>query len=205
MSATVDGVLYTKIGTNEACVGTESTQKTAVPTSTEGEIKIASKVPIGGVSCTVTMLGYWAFCQCSKLTNIIIPDTVKTLKKYCLGTLHLTEPLILPSSITKVESYFITNWAYTLLVFCGTKEPELDSSFSITPSLTSITVPKNYEGSTFCTKSVVKAAATGCPIIIKKRIFTCFRKETVYPITTFLIHLIHISYNITNIANKRRK
>lgn len=195
MSTTVDGVLYTKIGTNEACVGTEDGSKKAVPEATVGEIKIASKVLIDGVSCTVTMLGWNAFFQCSKLTNIIIPNTVKTLKRYCLGNLYLTESLFLPSSITKVEYYFISNWASKLLVFCGTKEPEMVSGFEITPTLKSVTVPNDYEGSTFCTKSIVKTAATGCTIIKEriKRIFTCLRKKNIYPTTSFLIHLIHIS------------
>ena len=40
MSVTIDDILYTKIGTNEACVGTEDGSQTAVSTSREGEIKI---------------------------------------------------------------------------------------------------------------------------------------------------------------------
>ena len=119
MSVTLDDVLYTKIGTKEACVGYESTTTTAaVSTSREGEIKIRSSVLISSVSCAVTMIGYYAFAYCKKLTNIIIPNTVKTLKKYCFESLCLTEPLILPSSITKVETWFINNWNSKSLVFC---------------------------------------------------------------------------------------
>ena len=104
MSTTVDGVIYTKIGTNEACVGYESGSTTdqTVPTTTECVVKIQPKVTIDGVSCTVTMIGKYAFGWCQKLTNIIIPNTVKTLKEYCFNNFRVTEPVILPSSITKV-------------------------------------------------------------------------------------------------------
>ena len=195
MSTTVDGVLYTKIGTKEACVGYESKTTPAVPTSAVGEINIASNVLIDGVSCIVTMLGFCAFSGCTKLTNIVIPNTLKTLKFCCFDRLYLTEPLILPSSITKVESDFLSNWHSKSLVFCGTKDLVMTSSFSISSYLTSVIVPMNYESDKFCTKNVVKTAATGCPIIKEriKRILTCFRKKNIYPITSFLIHLIHIS------------
>ena len=128
MSTTVDRVIYTKIGTNEACVGYESgsTIDQAVPTTTEGEIKIQPKVTIDGDSRTVTMIGKYAFGWCQKLTNIIIPNTVKTLKRSCLDYLCLTEPLILPSSVTKAETWFLANWYSKSMTFLRNKRTRKD-------------------------------------------------------------------------------
>ena len=199
MSVTIDGILYTKIGTNEACVGTEDGSQQAVSTSREGEINILSSVLISSVTCVVTMLGRDAFFHCKKITNIIIPNTVNTLKYRSLGWLYLTAPLILPSSITKVESWFLCDWYSKSLIFCGTKEPEMINTNGDTYISEyfkdNVLVPQNYEKDTFCKKTVSTSVLSNCPKIEEKikRIFTCFRKRNIYPITSFMIHIILIS------------
>ena len=164
VTATIGEVLYTKIGTNEACVGTEDGKTYAVSQKIEGIVTIPPSVLIEGVSCTVTTVGKRAFTSCASLSGIILPNTIKTLKSYCFETLFLSEPLIIPASVTKVETQFINGWYSNSLVFCGTKDIEIPSSFSLPFTLSEVIVPKNYEGDTFCTLSAVKTGSPGCPV-----------------------------------------
>ena len=185
MNVTVDNVFYTRIGANEACVGTEDGSKRAVSTSTTGEIKILPSVPLDTIYCVVTMIGKNAFLACKKLTKISIPNTVKILKDSCLGSLELTEPLIFPQSIEKVETWFLSFWASNSLIFCGEKEPEMvnvrENNWISATFNGSVFVPLNYEKETFCQKPVNKIILTNCPKYRPKRIFTCYRKQCLNP------------------------
>ena len=201
MSVTIEEVLYTRIGTTStACVGTEDGSKYAVSTSKSGEITILPSVPIDGICCTVTMIGKYAFFQCKGVTKITLPNTVTTLKFGCFENLYLTEPLILPSSVTTVESCFINSWYSHSLVFCGTKEPEMikisTNTYWISSYFTgSVIVPMNYEKGTFCLKNATKSLTTGCQATIVKvqRIFTCFRRLNKYPLSSFILTCLLIS------------
>ena len=82
MSVTKDNILYTRIGTSkEACVGTVDNTAIAVSKSFVGEVVILSHVTIDDIYCKVTTIGRYAFNQCKKVTNIVIPDTVTFLKQ----------------------------------------------------------------------------------------------------------------------------
>ena len=177
MSATIDGIYYSKIGTNEACLGKTDMWYVALSTSTTGVVNIPSRVLISAISCIVTTIGWGAFEACKKITNIIIPNTVTTLKQECLDDLCLTEPIIIPSSVTRVESYFLDNWGSKSIVFCGNKEPDAVATADgrwISGRFTgSILVPMNYEKDTFCLKPVMKTVLNNCPNT-KEKIFTRF-------------------------------
>ena len=167
MSVTIDDVLYTKIENYEACVGKKDSHENAVSRSKEGIIKIPSSVLISGSYYTVTMIGQGAFYCCEKITGIIIPNTVKTLKYECLECLYLKEHLIIPRSVTKIESNFLDSWYSKALIFCGTKEPELvkykhEGSWISALFTGNVIVPKNYEKDTFCLKNVAKTATKEC-------------------------------------------
>ena len=126
MSITKDKVLYSRIReTNEACVGTEDGSKNAVSTDFVGEVIILSHVTIDNVYCTITSIGKNAFKVCKQVTNIVIPNTVTLLNDHCFWELSLTSPLIIPSSVTTVESWFINAWGPKAIIFCGTKEPKM--------------------------------------------------------------------------------
>ena len=196
MNATIDGILYTKIGTNEACVGKEDGSQEAVWTTREGVVKIRSKVLIAGVSCIVTMIGKKAFRKCQRITNIIIPNTVNTLKQQCFEELYLTEPLVIPSSVTNVESYFLFKWNSKTLIFCGSKDPNktsTDGTRWISSSFVdNVIVPLNYENDEFCSKKVSKVLPNECKVQYEenKRIYTCFRKRNSYLISLFFDGLV---------------
>ena len=191
MSETIKEVLYTRIGeTSEACVGTEDGSKTAVSTTKEGEIRILPRVLIGSNRCIVTTIGRSAFDGCTKLTNIIIPSTVTTIKYFALRNLYLKEPLFIPSSVTTVESHFIDLWYSKTLVFCGTKEPEKKAAGSakywISEVFTgSVVVPLNYENDKFCLKNIVKFMKGECTNVRMRT--SCFNNRNRFRCSSFVL------------------
>ena len=78
-------------------------------------------------------------------------------------TLTSLKEIIIPSSVTAVESYFITVFAPERIIFCGTKEPKMINSNGadvyIYQSFTgSVIVPSNYDKtkSTFLQKGITR-------------------------------------------------
>ena len=177
----------------------------AVSSSFVGEAVILSHVTINNIYCIVTMIGKTAFYYCSKLTNIVIPNTINTLKYMCFRNLNL-DTLIIPSSVKIVESWFINNWGPKILVFCGTKDPKMIDTESgndghISSSFSgNVLVPNDYEASTFCLRSIEKKTLTECSIIQTfismklHRARTCFRqRQQIYFISLFIMIILLIS------------
>ena len=168
MSISIGEVLYSRISLlSEACVGTEDGSMHAVSETFVGEVIIMSHVTIDNIYCIVTTIGKGAFYKCPGLTNIIIPSTISLLKQSCFWLLQLTKPLILPSSVKTVETYFINSWGPNVLIFCGTKDPKTvktgNNAAWISPSFKgSVFVPNNYEESAFCLKKISKKELCVC-------------------------------------------
>ena len=73
---TVDGIEWTFIVSDgKAQVGGGSEESLAIPTTTEGPITIPST--FGG--CQVTRIGDYAFYNCSGLTSVTIPSSVRSI------------------------------------------------------------------------------------------------------------------------------
>ena len=131
------------------------------------------------------------FIVAKKITGIIIPNTVKTLKYECLECLYLKEPLIIPRSVTKIESNFLDSWYSKALIFCGTKEPELveykhEGRWISALFTGNVIVPKNYEKDTFCLKNVAKTATKECPI----KLHTYLQKKNELIILSFILTFV---------------
>ncbi len=85
----IDGINY--ILTDENMTATVHTPKDGLVYS--GDMVIPQTVTTGGKTYTVTSIGYGAFSNCSGLTAITIPDTVKTIGDrafYSTGIKNLT-------------------------------------------------------------------------------------------------------------------
>lgn len=57
----------------------------AVPTNIQGTLKIPAAVNFAGVKYNVTNIGDWAFCGCTDLTTIVIPNSVESIDYYAFA------------------------------------------------------------------------------------------------------------------------
>ena len=162
MSERFGGILYTRIGTScTAKVGDGSLNSpNAVSSDFEGEVAILPKVRINGVSCRVIEISKYALRKCSKVTNVIIPNTITTLRERCIGYLSLVTKIIIPSSVILVESYFINRMNPQSIIFCGAKEPTMspvnEDVYFADIFRGNIIVRDNYDSTknTFCKKKI---------------------------------------------------
>ncbi len=82
---------------------------------------IPASVEYNSVTCSVTSIGGWAFCNCSGLTSVTIPNSVTSIGKYAFyGCSGLTSVTI-PNSVTSIG----------------------ESAFSSCSGLTSVTIPNS--------------------------------------------------------------
>ena len=129
MSVTINSLLYTKIDSLTARVGYGyHREPNALPYTYSGEVKILSYVTIDSLALKVVEIGASAFYTCTLVTRIVIPNTVTTLKQWCFRKLTSLKEIIIPSSVTVVESYFITLFVPERIIFCGIKEPKMVNS-----------------------------------------------------------------------------
>ena len=95
----VDGITWTYVIANgEASVGGGSPSSRAVPTSTTGSIAIPSTLG----NCPVTSIGNYAFYNCSRLTSITIPNSVKNIGRYALYYCSRLTSITIPNSVTSI-------------------------------------------------------------------------------------------------------
>lgn len=71
-----------------------------------GSVKVPSTVVHKGISYTVVEIGRKAFCFADKLTQVSIPNTVRSIRFMAFGMTGLTR-LHIPASVVKIESGFI--------------------------------------------------------------------------------------------------
>ena len=208
MSVVKEKVLYTRIEqTKEACVGRIDESKNAISRDFVGEVVILSRVFINGVYCTVTTLGRYAFDSCPGLTNVVIPNTVTLLKDSCFCRLNITNPIIIPSSVKTVESFFIDNWNPSSIIFCGKEEPKMVIVENFTGWISRyftgvVTVSNDYEKDTFCLKNIEKRLLTECSIIQKylalklyldQNKATCFKNRKRYHASLLVMNILMIT------------
>ena len=171
MSVRLHDILYKQIdSTRTARVGDgSSSAPNAVDSAFNGEVNILPKVNINGISCTVIEVSTYVFFCAYKVTNVTIPDTVTILKHRCFGFMSLVSEIVIPASVTTVETYCISDMKPSIY-FCGTKEPEMvqeNENYYISGQFTgSVVVPIDYEPdkSTFLKKSITRSSFV-CQII----------------------------------------
>jgi hypothetical protein len=171
MNITIKDVLYTQIGsTYTARVGDGTTKRpNGVPKSYSGVVTIPPYVVINSVTFTVVEIGRSALLDCSNITEINLPNTITTLKQWCFGNLHLVKTIIIPASVTTVETFFIANMGPNEIYFCGTKEPTMvntngDDGYISADFKGVVTVPSNYDPSktTFLKRNIQRIDVQYC-------------------------------------------
>ena len=148
LTETVNGVKWTyTVSNGEASLGIDSSSSPAVPTSTAGAIVIPSA--LGGYS--VTMIGSYAFRNCTRLTSVTVPESVTRIQDSafngCCGLTALTVPFVglQRGNRRKREAlfgYVFGNSSYAggiKMTSCCT-ESSSGSSFYIPSSLRSVVV-----------------------------------------------------------------
>ena len=169
MSVTINNITYSRINkTLTARVGDGTkTRSNAVSTKYEGELYIMSSVQIDGVYCIVTEIGYNAICDCTKITKIFVPNTIKKLREHSFDNLPSLETIVIPFSVIEVETFFIANMGQLQnLTFCGTNDPKMintrEDTYVSNYYIGDVSVPNNYKLSktTFLKRNINRTILT---------------------------------------------
>ena len=121
-----------------------------------GEISIPSTVNYNDTLYTVTEIGYRAFCGCSLLTSVAIPNTVKIIGEDAFYECDSLKTITIPEGVTTIgEHAFEICRDLTTITFSKTLTSIGNRAFDCCEKLTSISIP---EGVT----SISKSAFANC-------------------------------------------
>ena len=118
MPVVIRNITYEQIGSTE----TARIPYSGVSKECKGVVRVLPFVTISEVRCKVVELSTQCFNRCKNITEIILPDTITTIKQYAFAFLTI-ERLFIPRSVTLVESFIVSDFAPKQIIFCGTKEP----------------------------------------------------------------------------------
>ena len=74
-------------------------------TSYQGNIAIPPTVKYGGVTYSVTSIGFEAFYGCSRLTSIPIPASVTSIEYYAFSNCSGLTSVTIPESVTSIGNF----------------------------------------------------------------------------------------------------
>ena len=141
LTATVDGIKWTyTVSNGKASVGEGTSSTPAVSTSTSGAITIPSS--LGGYS--VTSIGDYAFCGCSGLMSVTIPDSVTSIGREAFSDCSELANVVIGSGVTSIGNY----------------------AFEYCRKLKSVEFKGNAPP--YCYNSVFYGIASGCEVIVPR-------------------------------------
>lgn len=134
----IDGIYYNLHSTNKTAEVTSS------PDYYTGEIIIPNSVMYNNISYDVTSIGRKAFWWCSKLTKIVIPNTVTTIEDeafaYCMGITDVD----IPNSITNIGMLAFRDCTGLTTITVGNSVTSIgDYAFQGCNVLESVTIPNS--------------------------------------------------------------
>jgi len=122
----VDGIYY-NISGNEVYVAYKGTYATQYSNEYTGDVTIPTTVTYGGITYSVTSIGYWAFEDCSGLTNIDIPNSVTTIGDGAfVGCTSLTN-IDIPNSVASIYNYAFFGCSGLTSISVSSDNPTYDS------------------------------------------------------------------------------
>ena len=111
-----------------------------------------SSVTIGE---SVTSIGNYAFEDCYALTSVTIPDSVTSIGEGAFNSCSSLSSVTIGESVTSIGDYaFYYCLKLSYVRYEGVSAPSYGSSCFYGTSVTSVSVPLSYSGTSFCGKSV---------------------------------------------------
>ena len=95
---TVDGVRYS-VNDDNKTVTVAGYPSGSKPT---GDLTIPESVTFGGISYPVTSIGDEAFCDCSGLTSVTIPNSVTSIGQGAFKGCNVLTSVTIPNSVTSI-------------------------------------------------------------------------------------------------------
>jgi hypothetical protein len=119
------------------------TSKVAIDSSTSGSVTIPEKVVYGGIEYLVTYIANAAFMNCSKLTNITIPESVTHIGHAAFDHCSGLTSIYIPNSVTSFDDGYVFVDCINLLSvrLSGNMKVLPNDTFTRCSSLTTITIP----------------------------------------------------------------
>ena len=119
----VDGIYYNILSSTDKTVAVTYKGSSYSEYSNEysGAVTIPASVIYDGTTYCVTGIGDYAFCDCSSLTSITIPNSVTTIGQFTFSRCSSLTNITIPNSVTTIGS----------------------NAFSKCSSLTNVTIPNN--------------------------------------------------------------
>ena len=125
-----EGLIFSRSGDGRTC-------SVRFGSCTDKDVFIPKKLSDG---CAVTEIGVKAFENCSFVTSITIPDTIKSIGYQAFyGCSGLTE-IHIPSSVTKIGTEIFYKASRIKTVYYDSTYASLDNSFLNMPSITKVVI-----------------------------------------------------------------
>ena len=139
----VDGIYYEILSDNQVAVTHQGLDDDPIPSYT-GTVTIPETVTYEGTTYSVTSIGNYAFCDCSGLTSVTIPNSVTSISgeafSHCSGLTSVT----IPNSVTSIGGYAFSYCSGLTSVTIPNSVTSIDCyAFCGCSSLTSVTIPNS--------------------------------------------------------------
>ena len=107
-----------------------------------GDIVIPEEVIHDGEAYTVTGIDDYAFNSCSKLTSIVLPNSLKTIGKYAFRQCSSLTSIVIPSNVESIGQYAFMNCSNVVSVTLPEGLTSIGrDAFNGCNGLTSLTIP----------------------------------------------------------------
>lgn len=106
------------------------------------EIVVPSKIDGGSVS----RIGYQAFADCTNLTSVVLPDSVKTIENEAFKNCSSLESVVLPNGLTEIEGHTFSDCSsLSTITIPNTLTTIGEYAFYDCSSLEEITIPSSVK------------------------------------------------------------
>ena len=159
----VDGVEWSfTIANGQASIGGGTAEIPAIPATTSGNLTIPST--LGGYP--VISIGSYAFCDCSSLTSVVIPEGVTSIGKDAFLDCNSLASVVIPKGMTSIgEGAFAFCSSLTSVEIPKSVTSIGDSAFQGCSLLTSVVIP---EGVTSIEKDAFRDCSSLASVVIPK-------------------------------------